>query len=166
MAAQVSRRSVFHHFATKDAILFDHLVVRREVALERLSKRPRSEPSLVSLHAILRDLCKEGYDRQLLALVREVIATDPQIAITRLPAGSLAFEKSLVATLELRDGEHRSTLELSALTLMATGWLVTASHIYLTEGRQSLVECFDEVVAVCVRSGARDLGSLLGPENA
>ena len=35
------------------------------------------EPPLASLHAVLRELCEEGYDRQLLAQIRTVLATDP-----------------------------------------------------------------------------------------
>jgi hypothetical protein len=35
---------------------------------------------------------------------------------------------------------------------MATTWFVTAIHIYLVEGRPSLVDCFDEVVATCRRA--------------
>jgi hypothetical protein len=35
--------------------------------------------------------------------------------------------------------------------------MTTAAHIYLVEGRRSLVKCFDDDVAICVESGARDL---------
>jgi hypothetical protein len=41
--------------------------------------------------------------------------------------------------------------------------LDAAARIYLMEGKPSLVKCFDEVVAICLRSSARDLApSLLG----
>src|SRR5205085_11466037 len=65
-AAGVGRRTVFHHFPTKEAILFDHFVLRRDVAIERLQERPRDEPPIVSLHTVLRELCDHGYDRRLL----------------------------------------------------------------------------------------------------
>jgi hypothetical protein len=35
------------------------------------------------------------------------------------------------------------------VTLMATSWFTAAIHLYLTEDRPSLVECFDKVVATC-----------------
>jgi hypothetical protein len=41
---------------------------------------------------------------------------------------------------------------------MAIGWMTTASHIYLVEGRSSLVKCFDEVVATSVHATTNDLG--------
>jgi AcrR family transcriptional regulator len=156
--AQVGRRTIFRHFATKEAILFDHLAIRREVTVQRLEERPPSEPPLLSLHAVLRGLAEEGYDRQLFAQIRAVLATDPRIAGKELSVGSREFEKDVIATLLSRSGEQWSALQIHALTLMAFSWFMTAAHMYLTEGRPSLVGCFDEVVATCVQSGARDLG--------
>jgi AcrR family transcriptional regulator len=156
-AAGVGRRTVFRHFATKEAILFDQLAVRREVAIQRLRDRPPSEPPLVSLHAVLRELCEQGYDRELLAQIRTVLASEPQFASEQLWGGTRAFEQKVIATLEHRLGKRQS-LEIKALTHMALGWFATAAHMYLTQQRRrSLVRCFDDVVAVCVRSGTRDL---------
>lgn len=39
--------------------------------------------------------------------------------------------------------------------MMATSWFTTAVHVYLTEGRSSLLECYDEVVASCLQEIAR-----------
>lgn len=165
-AAQVGRRTVFRHFATKEAILFDHLVIRRDVAVQLLRERPPDEPPLVSVHAVLRELCRQGYDRRALEAIRAVLATDPQVAEEELPGGFRAFATSLVATLQSRPGEQHSLMELYALTLMALGWLETACGIYLRERRRSLVQCFDETVAICLRSATGDLApSLRGPTN-
>jgi AcrR family transcriptional regulator len=158
-AAGVGRRTVFRYFPTKEAILFDQLAVRREVAIRRLQDRPPSEAPLVSLHLVLRELCQQGYDRQLLAQIRTVLANEPQFAGEQLWGGTRAFEQKVIATLEQRLGPRRSALEIKALTHMALGWFMTAAHMYLTEPRQrSLVRCFDEVVAVCAQSSAHDLG--------
>jgi AcrR family transcriptional regulator len=156
-AAGVSRRTVFLHFPTKDAMLLNHFVVQRDVLIQRLVERPRSEPVLVSLHRVLREMCYQGYDLGLLAQIRAVLADDPDSTSNRLWAGVQAFQKTLVETLKTRLGEHVSTLEISAMTRMAVGWFITAAHIYLVEGRPSLVGCFDEVVATCVQSGLRYL---------
>jgi hypothetical protein len=68
------------------------------------------------------------------------------------------FQRAIVATLEDRFGPQKSSLEVKALTVMAIGWMTTAGHIYLVEGRSSLVKCFDEVVATSVHATTNDLG--------
>ena len=148
-AARVGRRTIFRHFPTKEAILVDHLALRREVLLERLAERPVGEPLLVSLLTVFRELAEHGYDRRLLAEVRAVLTTEPRLARDELSIGTFVFEKHAIAALQQREGEHRSPLEIHAVTFMAASWFTTATHLYLVEGRPSLVGCFDEVVATC-----------------
>jgi hypothetical protein len=113
---------------------------------------------LASLHAVLRELCQEGYDRRLLRQVRTVLDAEPEIAASHLSLASQTFQREVVATLEERTGRQKSSLEVKALTVMAIGWMTTASHIYLVEGKSSLVKCFDEVVATCRYATTHDLG--------
>lgn len=150
-AAGVGRRTIFRHFPTKEAILVDHLSLRREVTLQRLRERPVHEPLIASLHAVLRELAEEGYDVRLLAQIRAVLTTEPRLARDELSIGGLQFEKRLAEALRTRPGESRSYLDIHAGTLMATSWFLTAIHLYLVEGRASLLEYFDEVVATCTR---------------
>ena len=126
-------------------------------ALQLLRDRPPAEPPLVSLHAVLRELCVQGYDRRALAQIRAVLATDPQVAEEELTGGFRAFATNLLAVLQSRPGEPGSLLELYALIVLALSWLETACGIYLKEGRRSLVECFDDTVAICLRAMTDDL---------
>jgi AcrR family transcriptional regulator len=158
--AGVGRRTVFRHFSDKEAILFDHLAVRRDFALHRLQERPLSEPALVSLHAVLRELCEQGYDRQLLSQIRAVLAIEPRFATEQLSIGVRAFEDSLIATLQSRLSNRHSDVEVQALTEMAEGWFITAVRVFFKKGKRSLVEYFDEVVAACVQSSVQDLARL------
>jgi AcrR family transcriptional regulator len=158
-AAHVGRRTIFRHFATKAAILFDRLVVRRGTLIHLLRQRPTAEPPLVSLHAVMRELCDRGYDRRVLAQIRAVIAAEPRLGGEELWTGVRAFESELVATVARRRRERKPSLESHALTLMAVSWFVTAAHAYVTERSRSLVDCFDEAVATCVRASADGFGS-------
>jgi len=42
---------------------------------------------------------------------------------------------------------------------MACGWFLAAVRVHLIQGRPSLVKCFDEVVATCVRAGSVHFGT-------
>jgi AcrR family transcriptional regulator len=156
-AAGVSRRTVFHHFPAKESMLLDHFAGRRDVALRRLAARPAAEPALVSMHAVLRELCEQGYDRRLLAQIRAVLGTRPSLAGGQLSLGMDAFEKSAIAVLTSPPRDGQSAAEVRAVTLMALTWLASAVQGYLCEGRPSLVECFDEAVAACLRWDVSDL---------
>ena len=152
-AARVGRRTVFDHFPTKQAIVFGHLAVRREVVLAGLRERPPTEPPLVSLHAVLRDQCVEGYDRALLDQIRNIIASEPKLAVHHLTIGIESFERTIIETLEARRGTSRGSVEIHAVTEMALAWFITAVRLYVKNHRRSLVRCFDEVVAACVEAG-------------
>ena len=44
---------------------------------------------------------------------------------------------------------------------MAERWFITAVRVYFKQGYRSLLEEFDEVVAICVRSCSRDLARVV-----
>jgi len=136
-AARVGRRTVFRHFASKEAMLLDHLVVRREVALQRLRERPLSEPPLVSLHAVLRELCEEGYDRRLLAQIRAVLGSEPLRLRGELSTSNREFENAVISTLQDRLGDEQRSLEIKALTLMGNE-LGRNCRAHLFDGGQAL----------------------------
>ena len=66
-----------------------------------------------------------------------------------------------MATLESRTSKRHSSAEILALTEMAESWFLSATRLYFTQGKQSLVKYFDQVVAACVQSSCRDLAAVL-----
>ena len=87
-----------------------------------------------------------------------MLGSEPLRLRGELSTSNREFENAVISTLQDRLGDEQRSLEIKALTLMATSWVVTAAHIDLTEGRPSLVGCFDEAVAAGVKSISRDLG--------
>jgi AcrR family transcriptional regulator len=155
-AAEISRRTIFDYFPTKEAILFDHLMVRHEVALESLRSRPATESTSRSLYEVFRSLCEHGYDRAFLALIRTVLRAEPQLAYAQLSVNTRQFERELISTLEARRGLGWS-LEVRTTTLIALSWLDSAVRAYLLEGNRSLLDYFDEAVSICRRMMSEDL---------
>ena len=138
-------------------MVFDHLAVGRDFIIRRVTERPAQEPVLVSLHAVLRELCERGYERRLLAQIRAVITLEPRFAAEQFSIGFQAFEKSLNAVVLERGGNRHSPGEIHGLTEMAEGWFLSAVRMFFRHGQRTLVEYFDEVVAACVESSAEDL---------
>jgi AcrR family transcriptional regulator len=155
-AAGVGRRTVFHHFPAKEAILFDHLVLPRDAVIERLRTQPAQAPPLVALHRALRELCDHGFDRGRLAQIRAVLSREPRQATSAMSLGLNEFEQKVIAVMEERLGPG-SAVQARALTYMALGWTAAAAHVFLNEEGRSLVECFDAAVDACLATRARDL---------
>jgi AcrR family transcriptional regulator len=151
-AAGVGRRTIFDHFPTKEAILFDHLVMPLEDAIQRLRERPQDELPIVSLYVTMRGLCEQDYDRAYLAQIRAVLKAEPRLAYGQLSVGIRTFERGLLDALETRSGGRESSVVLRALMLMVLSWVDAANRVYLFEGARSLVEYFDEVVVACLGS--------------
>jgi AcrR family transcriptional regulator len=157
-AADVGRRTIFEHFSTKEAILFDHLVVRREGALEQLRARPADEPPIVSLHEMMRYLSDQGYDRSFLDQIRAVLAAEPGLTLQEISMGDLAFHNKAVEILQSRPGASaQDAPELHALTEMVMGWFLTAVRVYFKERRPSLKRCYEDIAAACVRASVEHL---------
>ena len=157
-AAGVGRRTIFEHFPTKEAILFDHLVVRREGALQHLRERPTEEPPIVSLHEMMRFLAGQGYDRAFLDQIRAVLAAEPGLTMQEISMGDLAFHRKAVEILQNRPGvSAKDAPALHALTEMVMGWFLTAVRVYFKDSRRSLTRCYEEIVAACVQASAEHL---------
>jgi AcrR family transcriptional regulator len=155
--AGVGRRTIFRYFPTKESMVFDHLRGGREFIIEQLQRRPESEPVLVSLHAVLRQLSDQGYDRRLLKSIRSVLAINADFAADEFATGFQAFEQNITALLEARSGGQSSPVEIQAWVQMAEGWFLTAVRLFFREGRRSLLYYFDRVVEACVASSSSDL---------
>ena len=117
-AADVGRRTIFDHFPSKEAMLFDHLIVRHEVAIKHLQDRPASEPAIVGLYTVMRGLCEQGYDREFLALIRAVLKAEPQFAYAQSVDWYPCVQKDLLSVLHHRLGQQQSSLDTWALVLM------------------------------------------------
>jgi AcrR family transcriptional regulator len=164
--AGVGRRTIFRYFPTKEAMVFDHLRGGREFIIEQLQKRPESEPVLVSLHAVLRQLSDQGYDRRLLKSIRSVLAMNTDFATDGYSTAFQAFQQNITALVEARSGGRYSTVEIQAWVQMAEGWFLAAVRLFFKQGKQSLLYYFDQVVEACVEASASDLTPLLAARPA
>lgn len=103
-AADVSVRTFFNYFASKDEALLGTDLQRTEELEAALAARPAHELPLTALHAVFADLSDSFSDRQDLWQARmQLLRANPQLW-PRMFAGFSAFERSLAAAIAARTG--------------------------------------------------------------
>lgn len=107
-AADVSTRTFFNYFASKEQALIGHNPEDDVRLGEALAARPAGEPPLRSLRAVLGDLlARVGEERDqwlpTRVLVRSLVRTDPRL-LSAWVAAWTSFEQALVAGVASRLG--------------------------------------------------------------
>jgi len=108
-AADVSVRTFFNHFATKEEAVVGLDVVRAEQFADELEARPVGESPLDAVHHVLVALAEriaDGDDDWLLRM--EVLRRIPELA-PRLLASFAAYERALVEAVARRTGMNPDT---------------------------------------------------------
>jgi AcrR family transcriptional regulator len=103
-AADVSLRTFFNYFASKDDALLGPDPDRAAILAAGLAERPAQEPPVVALRAVFRQLAASFADRQPLWQARmELVRANPQLW-PQMHAGFAEFERSLAAAVAARTG--------------------------------------------------------------
>jgi AcrR family transcriptional regulator len=103
-AADVSVRTFFNYFASKDEALLGADPQRADELAAALAARPAEEPPLTALHAVFTELTDSFTDREELWQARmELLRANPQLW-PRMFAAFSAFERSLAEAIAVRTG--------------------------------------------------------------
>lgn len=165
-AADVSVRTFFNHFATKEEAVVGLDVVRAEQFADDLEARPAGEPPLDAVHRVLVALAERisaGDDDWLLRM--EVVRRIPELA-PRLLASFAAYERALVEAVARRTGMDPDT-DLFPLCTAMVGIASFRSAMVLWHQRGhtgSLTALVDEAFSIAangctIRSGRADAGT-------
>jgi AcrR family transcriptional regulator len=103
-AADVSMRTFFNYFTSKDDALFAPDPERAEALALGLAARPASEPPVTALRAVLGELAETFVEREPMWQARmELVRANPQLW-PRMFAGFTAFERALTEAVAERTG--------------------------------------------------------------
>jgi AcrR family transcriptional regulator len=81
-ACEVSPRTFFRYFPTKEDVLFADAAVRRERLLAVIAERPAGEPAFVALCAAMRTLAADYRDdRDALVARSKIVAASPHLQV-------------------------------------------------------------------------------------
>lgn len=118
-AADVSIRTFYDHFASKEDAMVGFDASRVDQLREALAARPPGEQPLVALRAVLRDLLEESSEEWPLRM--EVIRGDPAL-LPRMFASFATVEGAMIEVIADRTGtDSRRDLYPVLVTAVATG---------------------------------------------
>lgn len=153
-AAGVSRRSLFHYFASKEEMA---LAAKVEIAprlAEAVARRPADEPLLVMAEAALTDMAQDFQGPEARALAR-LISTTPA-----LQAGDhakyAALESTLATAMAERTGRGPDDAEIVAVSAAAIAVMRHASDAWLAADDSRGPEVFGHALFAALRKAARD----------
>lgn len=141
-AADVSLRTFFNHFASKDDALLSPAPEAGARLAELLAERPADEPLVAALRAAILQLAGSFTDRAALWEGRRVLLeANPQLW-PRMMAGFAAFERSLTEAIAARTGiEPDADLYPGVAAAAVIGAVrVAVAHWRATEGSAALTD--------------------------
>jgi AcrR family transcriptional regulator len=122
-ACEVSPRTFFRYFPTKEDVLFVDADARRERLLAVLADQPADAPTFAALEAAMRALALDYRDDRAALVARsKVVEGSPQLQAYKAEHQH-GWEAVVVDALERRTSEHREPVsreELQLLTAVAT----------------------------------------------
>jgi AcrR family transcriptional regulator len=135
-ACEVSPRTFFRYFPTKEDVLFADGEVRRERLLAVIAERPIDEPAFVALRAAMRTLTDDYRDdREALVSRFQIVAASPHLQAYKAEHQH-GWEAAVVDALERRalarhDAVARNELQL--VTAVATAALRVALDAWVAD---------------------------------
>jgi AcrR family transcriptional regulator len=154
-ASDISERTFFRYFPTKEALLrrdLDRRVAQLQAAIDR---RPADEPAVAAVHGALLELAvKYEADRETVLAWTRVVFAAPELAL-RLGAYHLAYHASVAELVAERLGVGHSDLDaqVAASTLLAAAH--AASALWVSGGARGPLVPMVETALALVESGLR-----------
>jgi AcrR family transcriptional regulator len=149
-ACEVSPRTFFRYFPTKEEVLFADAARRREHLLTAIAERPPEEPALLALEAAMRELARDyQQDRDTLVARAKVIKGSLQLQLYQAEHQH-GWEADVVAALERRTDalpvlDHD---ELLLLTAVITAALRVSLDVWIGRKRgRGLLDLLDDAFA-------------------
>ena len=135
-ACEVSPRTFFRYFPTKEDVLFADGEVRRERLLAVIAERPIDEPAFVALRAAMRTLTDDYRDdRDALVSRFQIVAASPHLQAYKAEHQH-GWEAAVVDVLERRAlAQHASVArdELQLVTAVTTAALRVALDAWVAD---------------------------------
>jgi AcrR family transcriptional regulator len=135
-ACEVSPRTFFRYFPTKEDVLFADSAARRERLLAAIAERPVDEPAFVALRASMGTLADDyRHDRDAMVARSRIVAASPHLQAYKAEHQG-GWESDVVDVLERRARVHHEPVsrdELVLLTAVTTAALRVALDAWVAD---------------------------------
>jgi AcrR family transcriptional regulator len=135
-ACEVSPRTFFRYFPTKEDVLFADAEGRRERLLEVIAARPADEPAFGALRAAMAALALDyRHDRDALVTRSQIVAASPHLQAYKAEHQH-GWEAAVVEVLERRAAAQAATVtrdELQLVTAVTTAALRVALDAWVAD---------------------------------
>ena len=149
-AANISRRTVFHYFKSKDDILMSMAGGMGEALAQGLDAQPPGKPPLATMIDVLERVAAAQPRQEL--LIFDKVMRSSEAVLARPRAHYILHEETLFLAMELRwpDPVMREELRLTA-TMVVSVVRLSLERFNREEGRRSLSELMHDEFALMKR---------------
>jgi AcrR family transcriptional regulator len=151
-AADISRRSFFHYFASKEDLVLAWQDGSTDAMIAAIAARPADEPMLTAAENAILAMARQFKPEEALAMAR--LKRETPALRAREPAKYEKMERAMAAALAARTSDPAEQLRARLVAMITTGAIRLASEKWMAEGAEEGPE-------VLVRRTFNDIRAIL-----
>ena len=149
-AADVSRRSFFHYFASKEDVVFAWHEETTATLIAAVEARPAGESMLMAAENAISAMAGQLESGEAIAMAR--LKRDNPALQARDQVKYEKLERALAAALEKRAGHKTERLQARLVAMIATGAMRIGSELWAAEGAREKPEALVKRTFAAIRA--------------
>jgi AcrR family transcriptional regulator len=149
-AADISRRSFFHYFASKEDVVFAWQEESTAALIAAVATRPASESMLAAAENAIFAIVRQLKPGEVIAMAR--LKRDNPALQARDQVKHEKFERALAQALSKRAGHKPERLEARLVAMIATGAMRIGGELWAAEGAREKPEALVKRMFAAIRA--------------
>jgi AcrR family transcriptional regulator len=149
-AADVSRRSFFHYFASKEDVVFAWQEGSAATLVAAIAARPASESMLEASENAIIEIARQLDSREAIAIAR--LKSDNPALQARDQVKYEKLERAMAEALGKRAGQGKEKLKARLIAMIATGAMRVGADLWAAEGGREKPEALAKRTFAAIRA--------------
>jgi AcrR family transcriptional regulator len=149
-AADISRRSFFHYFASKEDVVFAWQEESTATLIAAVDARPAGESLLVAAESAIAAMVRQLEPGETIAMAK--LKRDNPALQARDQVKYEKLERALAEALARRDGRKTAKLQARLVAMIATGAMRIGSEMWAAEGAREKPEALVKRLFAAIRA--------------